>query len=235
MRPRSSPIRVRWARIAALAVLSACSALRARSRQLASYQSSHSAASCSWRSPYFRIASVDYLRAMLGAHGALPPRDEPLARLEGPSRTCWPRFPPGKVIGPLGALGSLLRRSHSGRQAPVSDSPVGPADRPGNRSLPFPTTLSLQLTDVRPSSAAGLLALGVRNAFLAVESSRQERLVALVARSTQCRCLLRRRGVPVPVCSWVLLVTLLVDIADDLRLPAVAAAKTGEIGGRRPP
>lgn len=42
--------------------------VEARSRQLASYQSSHPAASCSWRSPYFRIASVDYLRAMLVAH-----------------------------------------------------------------------------------------------------------------------------------------------------------------------
>ena len=49
--------------------------------------------------PYFRIASVDYLRAMFVAHGALPPRDEPLARLERAVADLLAQVPAGEVIG----------------------------------------------------------------------------------------------------------------------------------------
>ena len=127
---------------------------------------------------------------MLVAHGALPPRDEPLARLERAVADLLAQVPAGEVIG------RWARSAHYCADHIQAGGLLFPTRRwvlligPGNRWLPFPTTVSLQLTDVRPSSAAGLLALGVRNAFLAVESSRRERRVALVARSTQCRCLL---------------------------------------------
>ena len=108
-----------------MAVLSACSALRARSRQLASYQSSHPAASCSWRSPYFRIASVDYLRAMLVAHGALPPRDEPLARLERAVADLLAQVPAGEDRRALAAYATWrvlhrARRCTRTRPTPIT-------------------------------------------------------------------------------------------------------------------
>ena len=107
-----------------MAVLSACSALRARSRQLASYESSHPAASCSWRSPYFRIASVDYLRAMLVAHGALPPRDEPLARLERAVADLLAQVPAGKDRRALAAYATWRVLHRARRRTRTRPTPI---------------------------------------------------------------------------------------------------------------
>lgn len=50
---------------------------------------------------------------------------------------------------PLGTGSSLLRRPRGCRRVCIPDLPVGPPDRPGNRSLPFPTLVSILLTDIR--------------------------------------------------------------------------------------
>ena len=74
--------------------------------------------------------AADYLRAVLVAHGVLPPRDEPLARLERKVADLLPRVPVGEDRRTLTAYATwriLHRARQRARTRPTSTAAIGHA------------------------------------------------------------------------------------------------------------
>ena len=70
--------------------------------------------------------AADYLRAVLVAHGVLPPRDEPLAGSSAPSRTCSREVPAGDDRRTLTAYATwrILHRARRRARTRPTSTPV---------------------------------------------------------------------------------------------------------------